>query len=206
MAKIEFITSDSAVHTAATKQNVPHQHGYFGYNNPMIKISMEVDEKIALEKGFEITAAENVKIPYTLSDSDKENLLLAANFDPIVFLDKVAEAVEAEKQSRAQKELAEQREAEEKQRREFAKKQARELLADEFKVAQYNLDELGNRLKKRDERISKVEGFLRKLILRASDQALLAAGLVESQAEEEGEEELSQEQQEALRTAGLDDC
>lgn len=56
-------------------------------------------------------------------------------------------------------------------------------------------------------RIAELEGYLIKLIRHADTNALEAAGLVQSQSEQEEQiEELPQEVQEALRTAGIDDC
>lgn len=205
MAKLEIRTSDADIHSKATLQNIPHRHSREGgYTNMQVWFDFDVDEKTAITKGFSVNASENVHLGYTFSDEGMAEMLAEANFDPISFLDKLAEAKIAKEAERKQRELEDQREREEKQRRDFAKKSARELLADEFKELKNENEDLKSKIKRKEDRISDLEGYLHKLIMAASEPALQRAGLVKPQDEAEEEEEPTPEQQEALETTGLD--
>jgi len=207
MAKLEIETTDTNVHTKATQLGIPHKHECRGYSSMKVWFDFDLPEVEVIAKGFNITVNNKVSIPYFgKSDEDFAEMLADANFDPLAFLDKVAEAMAAAKAEDEQKALAEQREREEKQRREFAKKQARELLAEDFKAFEREIADLKETILRREERIDKLSKYLEALIKASANEALEEAGLIQKRVGygEDEEPELTAEQQEALQTTGLD--
>ena len=206
MAKIVIKTYDDDVHTKATEMDVPHQHGDRTSDTVQI-YTFDVDDKVAIAKGFKITNGHQVILPeiaYFFSDNEKAiaTLLAESDFDPMRFLDAVAQAREKYVAEREQINLKKQREEEEQQRRDFARKQARELLADELTDLKKQIEAEQEKVLKREQRISDLEGYLTALIKASSTEALVKAGLYKAQPEED--EETTPEQQEALETCGLD--
>lgn len=137
---------------------------------------------------------------WTLSHTDQGNWSLEKMLKTVKDAEEIINLMYADKQ-KAETELAEYKPKWQVALAAYQARQAEQKKqADAVKAATELMQPKINALK---ERISELENFLGKLIRHTNENALVAAGLVEPFSEEQSEE-LSQEVQEALRTAGLD--
>jgi hypothetical protein len=202
MVKMEISTSSTEIHTKAASLDVKHAHERRQYSSPMVWFDFDVDEKIVIEKGFQISVYDCVEIP--IYGETAANLLADANFDPLVFLDKVTEECKKRDAESKKRDAEEQQEAEEKQQRESTIKQARELLAEDFKRLEEEINDLKAKLERKTERISRLAEILASLIRKATDLQLEDIGLYHPSLQEGEEEQPTEAQQEALETLDLD--
>jgi len=200
MAKLKIRTTDATVYTKAKELDMPFQRR----SDYEVEFVQEIADKLVIDLGYEISTSGSVLLPYIgLSEDEVAAMFAAVGFQAPAFLQnykaKMTEHEEENKQAKLKREI--EKEAE--QRRDIAKKQARELLADEIAKLNAEITSLKEKLERKDNRISDLESYLHKLIMQASEPALERAGLVKPQTEAE-EEEPTPEQQEALETADLD--
>lgn len=203
MAKLKIRTTDSAVYTRAKELDIP----YSRRSDYEVEFEQVVDDKLAISLGYEIsTRDDQVLLPYAgLNDNEKARIFADAGFQAPAFLQNYMAKIKVYNEESQLKQLQRQRAEEAEQRREFAKKQAHELLADEFKKVQGEIDELKAEIQRKNKRIDELESILRQLICKSTDEQLEALGLYKPVPEEESEQP-TEAQQEALDTLGLDDC
>jgi hypothetical protein len=199
---------------------------YFGEPEAKIKATLQNAEILAqrTEGDVHFDGVDGANIDYEhfsslrdfargiLDETIMQKAIAEKTLTPVIDLTQVPELEQLPqkhaglKAEQEQRKLAEQREAEEKQRREFARKQAHELLAEDFAELNAEIKRLEERLDEKDNRISRLAGYLEALIKASDEDALEQAGLIEKRVGygEDEEPELTAEQQEALETAGLD--
>jgi len=193
LARLYYSTSSTEIHTYVTKNNIPHEHEH---GNAVFRWNL--DEKQVVDLGFEVGADESIVKPWLLCDQ-VEAILIEANFEPMRFLTLYKAALEKERAETQAKKQMEEQQAQK-------LKEARSILEPEFKELEQKIDRLNEAVERRDKRIEQLASVLRQLIRKANDEVLEAVGLYNPSdgGEDQEEPELTEAQQEALETLGLD--
>jgi len=196
LARLYYSTSSTEIHTYVTKNSIPHEH-----ERGSVVFRWDLDEKQVIDLGFEVSADESIVKPWLSKSAQVEAILIEANFEPMRFLALYKAAYEKERvETQAKKQMEEQQAQ--------RLKEARSILEPEFKELEQKITRLNEAVERRDKRVEQLASVLRQLIRKANDEVLEAVGLYNpsDDGEDQEEPELTEAQQEALETLGLDDC